>query len=258
MVAGTKAEIAWKKLQAGIGYNIDGIGLARVQYVGGTNDVTMTTGTAAKFVFDPDTYDGTGMPTTGTADVPGWKYVKATDPAATPSYSRIEAAFKFTMIDGLTADLGAKIPLPITENKVTYSDNVQINLAGSFAAGDFGITYGLYSGFGGSVKPDSGKVTKENGATFNMILTPSYSLAAINATVGADLGFKVTGNSKALEKEVKDGSVIIGFGAWVQRKFGNSLIKVGAAYQLPENMNDGGTKDKTGYFSLPIILEVSY
>jgi hypothetical protein len=246
----------WKKLQGGIGYDIEGIGLARVQYVGGTGIKKVTSDV---YTFDPSTYDGsiTKPPTSGEKDVDGWIYAGGVT-TTSREFSRIEAAFKFTMIDGLTADLGAKIPLPLTDNKVTYSDNVQINLAGSFATGDFGITYGLYSGFGGSEKPDSGKVAKENGATFNMLLVPSYYLAAIDAKVGADIGLKIKGNSKLQEKEQKDGSTIFGFGAWVERNLGKGSIKVGAAYLLPENMNDGGTDGKIGYFSLPIILEVSY
>jgi hypothetical protein len=249
----------WKKVQAGLAYDIEGIGLARAQYVGGTNKVTA--GKAAKFEFDPATYDGTELTPTGTADLAGWKYVKATDAAA--NFSRIEAAFKFTMIDGLTADLGAKIPLPVTDDKDVYMDNVQINLAGSFAAGDFGITYGLYSGFGGNTNYDAqDDVTLS--PTFNLILVPSYFLAAIDARVGADLGMKLVGDSSVGSTSKKDGSVILGFGAWVQRNLGKGSIKVGAAYQLPKNKfsNDdsttGGTKNETGYFSLPIILEFSY
>jgi hypothetical protein len=244
----------WKKLQAGVGYELEGIGLARAQYVGGTNKVTP--GTAAKFVFDPDTFTSTSTLTpTGTADVPGWKYVKASDPSV--SFSRIEAAFKFTMVQGLTADLGAKIPLPVTENKVTYSDNVQVNLAGNYTTGDFGITYGLYSGFGGSVKPD-GVDASNLAATFNAILTPSYYLAAIDAKVGGDLGLIIKGNSTTGSTDNKDGSSIFGFGGWVERGIGKGTIKVGAAYQLPENMNDGGTKGKTGVFTLPVILHIGY
>jgi hypothetical protein len=247
----------WKKLQAGLGYEIEGVGLARAQYVGGTGKVTP--GSAAKFEWDPDTYDGTvpTIPPTGTASVPGWKYVKAGEPSV--SYSRIEAAFKLTMVQGLTADLGLKLPLPVTDDDTdtTYSDNVQVNLAGSFAAGDFGVTYGLYSGFGGSVKPDSGDASNLP-LTLNIVLTPSYYLAALDAKVGGDLGFKLKGNSTTAGTDNKDGSTIIGFGAWVERGIGKGTIKVGAAYQLPENKNDGGTENQTGVFSLPIILHIGY
>jgi hypothetical protein len=253
------ATATWKKLQAGIGYDLEGIGLARVQYVGNTNDIGAASG--GKFVFNPATYDGTITNPTGTADVAGWTYVP--NVISTINASRIEAAFKFTMISGLTADLGAKIPLPITENEITYMDNIQINLAGSFATGDFGITYGLYSGFGGNVKPDSGDAYNLS-PTFNLILVPSYYLAVIDAKVGADLGMKLVGDSSMGSTNNKDGSVILGFGAWVERSLGKGSIKTGVAYQLPKNKfsNDdskaGGTKGETGYFSLPIILEVSY
>jgi hypothetical protein len=228
---GEDAAETWKKLQAGFAYDIEGIGLARAQFIGNEN--------------------------TGSTDqVTGKHEIKA---------SRIEAAFKFTMVEGLTADLGAKFYLPVDEEipglnyTATYTDNIQINLAGSYASGDFGLTYGLYSGFGGTVKSDApGAEPSKLGATFNMILVPSYYVAAIDAKLGADLGLKIVGNSKVFETDQKDGWSQFGFGAWVERGLGSGSIKIGAAYALPKNKNTDGTKGETGYFSLPIILHVSY
>jgi hypothetical protein len=95
-----------------------------------------------------------------------------------------------------------------------------------------------------------------------MILVPSYYVAAIDAKLGADLGLKIVGNSEKRGVEQKDGSSQFGFGAWVERSLGSGSIKIGAAYALPKNKTkdgaDGGTKGETGYFSLPIILHVSY
>jgi hypothetical protein len=256
--AATDAEDTWKRIQAGIGYSLDGIGLARVQYVGGTNKITP--GGAAKWEFDPATYDGSILVPTGTEDVEGWKYIKATDPSATPS--RVEAAFKFTMIEGLTADLGAKIPFPVKDDslELTYQDNIQINLAGSFTAGDFGITYGIYSGFGGNWKPDSGDASNLS-PTFNLLLVPSYYLAAIDAKVGADLGLMVVGDSTKGSDSNKDGNATFGGGLWVERNLGKGSIKTGVVYLAAPVYTDADTgkgKDKTGYFTLPVILEVSF
>jgi hypothetical protein len=222
MPAATEAKDAYKKIQAGLAYDISGIGLARAQWVGNSMD-----------------YDGTD-----------WH------PA------RIEAAFQLKAVEGLNLDLGIKLPIPVKEELVggdtVYQDNFQLAVAGDFKAGDFGITYGLYGGFGGSTSVDSpGARRSKLSPTFDIILIPSFYVAAIDATVGADVGFKVKGASTTAGTKNPDQSTIFGFGGWISRDLGKGLIKTGLAYQLPA-YTDKGIQDSTSYLSWPIILEISF
>jgi hypothetical protein len=171
--------------------------------------------------------------------------------------ARIEAAFKLKAIDGLNLDVGVKLPIPVDENDTIFQDNFQLAAAGDFKAGDFGITYGLYGAFGGSYAYDGIDDRDKLNATFDLIVIPSFYIGAIDATVGADVGFKVKGESTKLGTKQKDQSTTFGFGGWISRDLGKGLIKTGLAYQLPEYANDG-IATSTGYLSWPIILQISF
>ncbi|MDR0642101.1 MAG: hypothetical protein LBG07_06550 [Treponema sp.] len=240
---GIKAADAYKKIQAGLGYKIPNIGFARAQWVGNTMDGV---------IFEPT--DNT----------------KPYDPVTNPNIwkgnsARIEAAFKLEAVEGLNLDIGIKIPIPVKEENsfgidTIYQGNFQLALAGDFTAGDFGITYGLYGAFGGSTAIDvpNAKRAKLN-PTFDLILIPSFKIAAIDAKVGVDLGFKVKGESTTVYSGTKNGDreTIFGFGGWIERNLGNGLIKTGLAYQLPA-YKENGIQGQTGIFTWPIILEVSF
>ncbi|MDR1971749.1 MAG: hypothetical protein LBQ46_07490 [Treponema sp.] len=234
---GAEANDVYKSIQTGIAYNISGIGLARAQYVGNIGGIEGT-------VISSTTFTG-----------------------ITPNDARIEAAFNLTAVPGLNLDLGIKLPLPVEKDTglgfdVTYQGNFQANVAGSYTSGDFGLTYGLYAGFGGSLATDiSGDKRSDLRPTFNIILTPSFYVAAIDATLGLDAGFKVVGDGDV----TLDGGALVngeesttfGFGAWVSRNLGKGSIKTGLAYQFP-TYGDNGTTGKTAYLSVPVILEISF
>jgi hypothetical protein len=267
---GVEAKDLYKKIQAGLAYDISGIGLARAQWVGGTMNVTP--GERGSWEFDPSAFNGVVVPPppppgpTDPTSVGYWKWVSGTAPVPNPA--RIEAAFRVKAIEGLNLDLGIKIPIPVKETwggiEWVYQDNFQINVAGDFKAGDFGIKYGLYGAFGGSTAVDEPGVTTERrakkSATFDLLLIPSFYVAAIDATVGADVGFKVRGASTTgtVPGAVRVGQeTTFGFGGWISRELGKSLIKTGLAYQLPA-YTDNGIAGSTSYFSWPIILELSF
>jgi hypothetical protein len=176
--------------------------------------------------------------------------------------ARIEAAFKLTAVGGLNLDVGVKLPIPVREtvggvDKV-YQDNFQLAVAGDFKAGDFGITYGLYGAFGGSLATDVAGASRDKfSPTFDLIVVPSFYIAGIDATVGADVGFKVKGASTTGTTKNTDQETIFGFGGWISRNLGKGSIKTGLAYQLPA-YTDNGTIDQPAYLSWPIILEVSF
>jgi hypothetical protein len=230
-IVGDKGKDVYKRIQAGLAYDIAGIGLARAQWYGDTMDYALASSSATAATWNP---------------------------------ARIEAAFKVTAIEGLNLDLGIKIPIPVKEEilgvDTVYQDNFQVAAAGDFKAGDFGITYGLYVGFGGSEAVDvSGAKRGKLSSTFDLILVPSFYVAAIDATVGADVGFRVTGESTTVGTGTKNGdqSTVFGFGGWISRDLGKGLIKTGLAYQLPA-YTDNGIQNQSSYFSWPIILEVSF
>jgi hypothetical protein len=255
---GAEANDVYKKIQTGFAYDISGIGLIRAQYVGNTGDITPAT--AAKFVLDPDTYTGGPPPVGGTSSVPGWTYVEAE--SQTINAARIEAAFKVTAVPGLNLDLGLKLPLPVSDTiagtDVTAQDNFQLSVAGDYSAGDFGIAYGLYGAFGGSIAYDIPGADRDDLApTFDIILTPSLYVAAVDAKVGLDLGFKVAGESTIAGIDQKDDSTTFGFGAWISRALGKGFVKTGLAYQLPAYASNG-TKGQVGYLSVPVILQIVF
>jgi hypothetical protein len=252
-VAGSEAKDVYKSIQAGFAYDISGIGQARAQWVGDTMDTVLW-----EEVNDKLPYDAKTNPRI-------WKGDNA----------RIEAAFKLTAVEGLNLDLGIKIPIPVKKDtyfdngtgldvnqRVVFQDNFQIAVVGDFTAGDFGIIYGLYGAFGGSLAKDLDNYRRAKlNPTFDLLLIPSFYIAAIDATVGADVGFKVKGASTTggvgSSPKRPDQSTTFGFGGWISRNLGKGLIKTGLAYQLPA-YTDNGVSGSTSYFSWPIILELNF
>jgi hypothetical protein len=240
--SGVVASDVYKKIQAGIGYNIPGIGLARAQYVGGTSRPAWDTTTASKL---------------------------------NVNNARIEAAFNLTAVENLNLDIGLKLPLPVKEKNfnvpviygggvydVILQDNFKIALAGTYSAGDFGITLGAYAGFGGSVAIDVPNADRQDlTKTFDIIAIPSFYVAAIDAKIGVDVGFKFTSDGDVsatwdITDEV-DSSTIFGLGAWIEKNLGKGQIRTGLTYQFPKYGNNG-TVGETAYFTWPIILTLSF
>jgi hypothetical protein len=266
-----EAKDIYKKIQAGLGYEIDGIGLARAQWVGNTMDITP--GKGGKWEFDPSTYDGkTPAPTKspdkgGPTSAKGWKWVEGSEDAANPA--RIEAAFNLTAVEGLKLDVGLKFPIPVKEEfdrvDVTHQDNIKIGAAGQFTAGDFGVTFGLYGDFAGKTEFDypSGSAEIKQASAFDIIAIPSYYLAALDATVGADVGLRIAGESEDIvDRETgkvaaqKDDSVTFGLGGWVKRDLGKGFVKTGLAFSV--NTPGDSAKDPVTTITWPIILELSF
>jgi hypothetical protein len=259
---GVEAADVYKSIQAGFAYDISGIGLARAQWVGNTMDIDRTPATSDHFELEHlADYRGEDYPTlaelAAKEDVGPWKFVGGTPGSYTGNPARIEAAFKLTAVGGLNLDLGIKLPIPIDKDGVIFQDNFQVAVAGDFKAGDFGVTYGLYGAFGGSWAFE-GETDRSNlNPTFDLILVPSFYIVGIDATVGADVGFRVKGESTKLGAKQKDQLTTFGFGGWISRNLGKGSIKTGLAYQLPSYANNG-IDGQTGYLSWPIILEVSF
>jgi hypothetical protein len=276
----------YKNIQAGIAYDISGIGLFRAQWVGNTMDIVA--GKPTRYEIDPATYNGQSYPSAGGSTV-GWKLVKGDTNPYVFNPARIEAAFNLKAVEGLNLDLSVKVPIPVEKEiprsvggidfnaKVVHQDNFQLAAAGEYKAGDFGVVLGLYGEFGGSIAVGSvpaviaesapnGYLSKAKLApSFNIIATPSFYVAAVDATVGADVGFAVTGkgtrpgwlNTLGTWSVADEETTTFGFGGWIKRDLGKGSIKTGLAYQLPA-YGAKGTVDEVSYLTWPIILEYSF
>jgi hypothetical protein len=177
--------------------------------------------------------------------------MEGTDPA------KVNVAFKLTAVEGLTLDVGAKIPVPIVDddNDKTYLGSFGIALAGAYTAGDFTIGLGAYGDLGDKTKFKSGDPDKGQ-STFKLNLSPSYYVAGIDAKIGLDANFKATGASASGGKKAKDKETTFGVGGWISRALGKGFIKTGLGYYTTKT--ETPASDKTiGYLTWPIILNVS-
>jgi hypothetical protein len=209
---------SFKKLQIGVGYQLPGIGLLRAQFVGGTQ------------TFDMDAFD------------------KATGPYY-GSYNRIEAAFALTAIEGLTLDIGGKIPLKYTDNEIDVQAPISIAAGAVFGAGDLSIGGRVQAQLGGAIdkfKP---------GLDVQGLVEPSYNLGAF--IVGGDVGIHFAGKDDLDGTKNDDsGALNFGLGAWIGLNFGNGLFRGGVAAQLPTTNYEDNKNPLI--FSIPLVLQYSF
>ncbi|MDR0642099.1 MAG: hypothetical protein LBG07_06540 [Treponema sp.] len=244
----TAADV-YKKIQAGFAYDIPNIGLARAQWFG--NSMDFTAAVYDTYVFSAATGLINQVPV-----VPQPTYPFVANPA------RIEAAFKLTAVENLNLDIGIKIPIPVEEGIVTYHDNFQANLIGDFTSGDFKVAFGVLTGFGGRIATDVPGISAAKLQSYAKItVIPSFYIAAIDATVGGDIGFKAEGESETpvgtTARGNKDQGITFGIGAWISRDLGKSNIKTGLGYTFPK-YGDNGTTGGVSYLTWPIILTASF
>jgi hypothetical protein len=240
----------YEKIQVGVGFTIENIGLVRAQYVGASH-------------INPDTF---------------W-----TDNL---KVRRIEAAFAFTGMEGLVIDVGGKIPLAFsTYEKIHSWDNdtnpdtpaisitqrvtdgtkyqapFQVSLGAGYTLDALAINGRVDAQFAGNrtQKDDS---EYNIGPYINVHLWPSYNLGF--ATVGLDVGFEFLGEDTDKDGNViakgdpdneKNGGMRIGFGAWLKKSYGGSSIKGGLAYHVGTEVH---SKKEPGVFSIPVIFEYTF
>ncbi|MDR2485908.1 MAG: hypothetical protein LBD55_11020, partial [Treponema sp.] len=240
----------YERIQIGLGYEIQGIGLARVQVVG-ANGAKDTNGAEG---VDPKT-----LTFSSTAQAP-----------------RFEAAFAFTGMEGLTVDFGLKFWIPIKdwldpadtwdedkdeyvklEKTGTYFKGLQFALGAQYALGDLGVAARVDAKMLENYESDDGNNKYTAPLNLNFHLWPSYNLGF--ATLGIDFGLEVNGKSKretpAGSTDGEEDGVRIGFGAWLKKSFGNSSIKGGLAYRAGTEF---GGKKENGIFTIPIVFDYSF
>jgi hypothetical protein len=245
----------FERIQVGVGYTIPDIGLVRVQYVGA--NASFTNAISAGVVSG-----GYGI--------------------VTP---RIEAAFALTAVQGLTLDIGGKIPLPLnldsvnTWNAIDYTWEYmgtdtdakaqapyQVSLGAIYKADALTITGRVDAKFGGSYDDGvSGSEPIKLGPEVNFHLFPTYDIGIV--VLGLDFGLAwygsttydgdVIGSSDLpgfADREL-NGGVRVGGGLYVQKTWGSCTIRGGLAYSAATEVN--GIKED-GVFTIPVVFEYSF
>ncbi|MHB9293868.1 hypothetical protein Holit_02987 [Hollandina sp. SP2] len=232
----------YQNIQIAAGYEIAGVGLARIQFIGAEPLLTMKTKEPEA---TPKEY---------------------TDVINASAYHKIEGAFAYTGMSGLILDVGAKIPLAFKEYKSDGNTQKIGNYQAPFQA-SLGVQYGSgaltvpvrvdakFAGITDDTEDDDADAVSEP-FILNAHLWPSYKVLE-NTTVGIDFGLEFIGETaKDGEKvENKDGGMRIGFGAWLEQSYGPGSVKVGLAYRL------AGEVDKTkepGVFTIPVIFKAAF
>jgi hypothetical protein len=244
-------ELEWfyKGIQVAVGWNFAGIGLARVQYVGDWTDLD-TEGGQGGFYSDV-TNNGPSI------FAAGW-----TIPAP-----RFEAAFAFTMIEGLLVDVGAKFYLPLDVEDAGYNVTWKMTESPVIALGARWNWNAI--SVAGRVDISTGDqfvtetVTITGPATVNMHLVPAYDFGFLK--VGLDAGFSTEtaptskgDNSSWVPDVVTDIKPLVGFGfgAFVERKVTHGTLKAGVTWNMGTKRGDIPQSYQS--FTIPVVVEVSF
>jgi len=245
---------AYRAMQVAVGYNIAGIGLARVQYIGGW------AGT-----LDPDV-DKDGKPNADKIKL------DRADFSPTQQQAAIQAAFNLTAVDGLNLDIGAKYFLPVTyKDDWTGTNGMTIGLGANYSMDALNINFHSVANLGAYKREinkdkleemDLKEDKSSGGLDFGVFLTPSYELDF--AKVGFDFAFRMGGLGV---KDAKGDTVEytswnqMGFGLWLQKGLGSGDIKAGVSFTTPVSYDKADSKDKSSGSSLiqiPITLTYAF
>jgi hypothetical protein len=226
-----EASNVFKTIQLGAGYEIAGIGHARAQFKGGL---------------------GEDAATLSPPKAPDAKYWES----YADEFPYLQLAFAFTAVEGLTVDLGGKIPFAYEDDAdVTHSDAIGVSVGASFALDAFSVGARIDTGFGGGIK--QGSVEGVFGTKFNFEIVPAYDFGF--AKVGLQVGLTTRGEAKYNDVGQDNATSQFGFGAFISKAYANGGITAGLTYKLGEKSREND-KDVTGpaVFSIPIILTYSF
>jgi hypothetical protein len=249
----------WQKFQLALSYDISNIGLVRVQYFNAIlRDIPVSSLSLAEQSFLTTTL---GV----TSPVIAWG-----ENTLGVGGRRIEAAFKLTAFDGITIDIGGKVPLRWRVGygngnlDVYYQEDYGVSLGVDAAFGGFGLWTRVDTAFGGHVGLKSGAdytYYQRSPVSVNFHIQPSYDLGFL--VIGADFGlyaesdvweskWKLQGNESTSAKV--GGNARAGFGAWVKLPVGGGYLKAGGAYKLRDNEDP----NRNAIFSIPIAFDYSF
>ena len=248
--SGGLAKEVWSTLQVGAGYEIEGVGHARAQFL--MNGLNTDAGRFDLSNFDPlnPVFSDIGL-----------------------NLSRVELAFAITALEDMLFDIGVKIPFAYKTNfgaggdDIAFSGPFQLGLGADMSFGDFGINALVCASFGGGVEVDKdNKFT--NGADVNIHLYPSFKISDTDK-LALELGLNIVGSSKTkaagTDLDYNDGVFNLGAGLWYIKDLGNGNLSVGATFTsqgFSKDFKDApGYKDsayESAWFRIPIVLQVYF
>jgi hypothetical protein len=221
-------------IQLAVGYEIGGIGAARVQYVG------------------PYALSYDAAATNPKSDLFYLGNLFATD-----KFNTIELGFKVTALEGmgLVLDVVGKIPLGFkleAGDTTTYNDSIKFGVIANFATGPISVNGGVglalpYTSVDGPGDAD----TKVEGIGIKFHAEPAFQINDALA-VGADLGLELRQHGKDL-----DAPMDLGLGAFVKYTVGKGTLKAGLAAKIVDMNKPDEAKSHTT-FKLPITLNVAF
>jgi hypothetical protein len=258
---------SWQRIQAALAYTIPNVGLVRAQYLGVKPQVEI------RRISDEVMDDNAQLL---------YSYMFDTFTITAP---RIEAAFAYTGLTGLTIDIGGKVPLPFKNwdrgpDSIFYKEDeealdaiyktykngfiwqapYQASIGFRYKPGDFEIAGRVDAKFLGSVTGHRSKVYFA--PEINAHIWPSYDFGFAKLIV--NFGFEYIGAAYDSEKKlIGEGSPValnggyrMGLGLSMQKNFTPlCLFKGGFAYKFAGTVN--GVKEKA-VFSIPLYIDVMF
>ncbi|MDR2701390.1 MAG: hypothetical protein LBB72_03055 [Spirochaetaceae bacterium] len=261
---------AFRRIQAAVGYTVENIGLFRVQYVGAKPMVEITRVSDEFFDDNEQIF---------------YSYMFDTFAITAP---RIEAAFAFTGISGLTIDIGGKFPLPFKDwdkgpdNIFEKEDEALLDAIykyykkGVIWQAPYQASLGLqFTPNGLDALEIAGRVDAKFlgymkghaeeiyfAPEINIHLWPSWDFSGCRFIL--DVGFEYIGATYNKNEELVgkgspaalNGGYRLGAGFSVQKNFTkSSLVKGGVACKFPGTVN--GIKEKM-VITVPLYLEYTF
>ena len=229
----TKLINMFRGIQAGIGYNIEGIGLARLQFIGDPNKV-------------------------GNPVINGAFQLTAVENL------NLDLGFKISLPYTVTED-DSTYGLSGAGKDTVINNGHGVSLGATYSNSGFSIFGRVDTVINGNYEEPDGVDPSYEGLLLKFLLTPSYDLgpAIVGLTFGLNLQGASTMAGEAEDQGLTDWSQI-GFGAFVKKGFGNGAIVAGVGIKLPKTYGEtdvaknGKQANEVTVVSIPVILEYSF
>ncbi|MDR1277859.1 MAG: hypothetical protein LBK02_03830 [Treponema sp.] len=239
----TEAKYMLENIQAAVGYDIPNIGSARFQYIG------VHPAPNTRKIADSDNNDSNNGP-------------------------RFQAAFAYTGLPGLTAELGGTLSLLVMdptvlvpalndsgeivyyEPRITVGNYLEPHRVSLGIQYDFGFDLSLRGGgefsFGGYSEP-TGSGRTDMAPVTKIYFSPSYKFND-RFSVAGDGGIEIYGDENYYDRLNKKGGVKYGFGAYAQWNFVNAdcYIRAGISYAGGEGLG----VDRSGPSKLDTLITI--
>jgi hypothetical protein len=276
---------ALKDTQIGAGYTINNIGLFRVQWLGFvTKEWAETAAATSVTEWVEGTTNTSGMwETTTTAAKYDWVNNSLAKPVGgTGDAGKIQAAFNFTAVPGVSLDLGISVPmvdekdywndLAKTSKKETVKtqDEFAAAIAGDITAPKpFRLWAVISTRFGGykETTPASGPATTVNkGTDIAVMLNPWYYLSDslilsadifVDTRSGSDEAPASQDSDPTVKTDVgaKNNYMDLGFGLYLRKNIPGGDVRAGLTLKLPGGEAHKGAKPQ---FFIPVMFNYSF